>query len=206
MDITINAKVSCSDGPCGRATRVIVKPTTEAITHLVINNEFYPATEYLVPIEQVIESTHEQIKLSCNADEFSKMPIFDQIQFIPADFAGYTAGSYLMWPYFLATTSNITLELEHIPEDELDLNRGAGIQAQDGYVGRLDEFLFDPEHNNHITHIVMREGHLWGQKEVTIPVGQIDHYENNTVYLKLNKQDIEKLPSIPIRHSWAKKV
>ena len=41
--------------------------------------------------------------------------------------------------------------------------------------------------------------------EVTIPVSQIDHYKDNTVYLKLNKHAVEALPSIPVRHSWAKK-
>jgi hypothetical protein len=51
----------------------------------------------------------------------------------------------------------------------------------------------------------MREGHLWGQKDVSIPVSQIDHYQDNTVYLKLDKQSIEALPGIPIRHNQAKK-
>jgi NAD(P)-dependent dehydrogenase (short-subunit alcohol dehydrogenase family) len=68
----------------------------------------------------------------------------------------------------------------------------------------VDEFLINPS-NDQITHLVMREGHLWGKKDVTIPVSQIDHYEDNTVYLKLTKEDIEKLPSIPVQHSWEKK-
>ena len=32
----------------------------------------------------------------------------------------------------------------------------------------VDELLVDPE-NEHITHLVMREGHLWGQKDVVYP-------------------------------------
>jgi len=44
----------------------------------------------------------------------------------------------------------------------------------------------------------MREGHLWGQKDVTIPVSEIDHLEENTIYLKLNKKEVEALPSVPI--------
>jgi hypothetical protein len=48
----------------------------------------------------------------------------------------------------------------------------------------------------------MREGHLWGKKDVAIPVSGIDHYEENTVYLKLSKQQIEALPAVPIRR-WA---
>jgi hypothetical protein len=51
---------------------------------------------------------------------------------------------------------------------------------------------------------MLREGHLWGQKDVTIPVNQIDHYLENTVYLKLDKHEIEALPAIPIRRSSSK--
>ncbi len=71
------------------------------------------------------------------------------------------------------------------------------MEASDGHVGRVDEFLIDPDTDN-ITHLVLREGHLWGKKDVTIPVSQIDHYKENIVYLKLNKQAIDDLPVIPI--------
>lgn len=37
-----------------------------------------------------------------------------------------------------------------------------------------------------ITHLVLRESHLWGQKDVTIPVSEIDRMEDNVVYHKLN--------------------
>jgi hypothetical protein len=67
-------------------------------------------------------------------------------------------------------------------------------------VGRVDEFLVNPE-NEHITHLVMREGHLWGQKDVTVPVSAIDHFDEDTVYLKLNKQEIEALPTIAVRRN-----
>jgi sporulation protein YlmC with PRC-barrel domain len=100
------------------------------------------------------------------------------------------------------------VSLDHVressPTDELEIRRSARVEAVDGHVGRVDEFLINPS-NDQITHLVMREGHLWGKKDVTIPVSQIDHYEDNTVYLKLTKEDIEKLPSIPVQHSWEKK-
>ena len=65
-------------------------------------------------------------------------------------------------------------------------------------MGWVDEFLVDPE-DGYITHLILREGHLWGQKDVTIPVSEIERIEENTVYLKLNKRDVGKLPAIPIR-------
>jgi sporulation protein YlmC with PRC-barrel domain len=203
MDISPNAKVSCLDGPCGQSTRVILKPTTGEITHLVVRNESFPETEYLVSIGHIAESTPNQIRLNCSGKELSKMPIFNKMEFVPSDLTGFTGNPYMMWPFYVPVVSYITLENEHIPADELAIRRGARVEAADGHVGRVDEFLIDPN-NDHITHLVMREGHLWGQKDVTIPVSQIDHYEDNTVFLKLYKQDIEKLPGIPIRHSWAK--
>ena len=69
-------------------------------------------------------------------------------------------------------------------------------------VGRVDEFLVDPENDDHITHIVLREGHLWGQKDVTIPISDIERIKENTVYLKIDKRKIEALPTIPVRRKW----
>jgi hypothetical protein len=203
MDISIHAKVSCTDGPCGETTHVILKPTSEEITHLVINNETFPETEYLVAIGHVADSTSKHIRLDCSLKELSEMPIFDKVEFVPSVLTGYYGTPYMMWPYYAPEITTIKLEKDHIPADELSIRRGARVDAADGPIGRVDEFLINPG-NDHITHLVMREGHLWGQKEVTIPVGGIDHYYNNTVFLKLNKQDIGKLPSIPVRRSWSK--
>jgi len=203
MDISINAKVSCSDGPYGQSTYVILKPTTQEITHLVVSNELFPETDYLVSLDHVMESTPNRIQLNCSREELAKMPIFNTVEFVPSDLTGFPGGrQYMMWPYYAPAASFMPLEKEHIPADELAIRRGARVEAFDGHVGRVDEFLINPS-DDHISHLVLREGHLWGQKDVTIPMSQIDRFENNTVYLKLNKQEIEKLPGIPIRHSWS---
>jgi hypothetical protein len=85
---------------------------------------------------------------------------------------------------------------EDIPQDEIAVHQGAHVEAIDGRIGRLDEFLVDPV-TEHVTHLIMREGHLWGQRDVTIPVSEIDHLEENTVYLKLTKDQVGALPSTP---------
>ena len=38
MDIPIDAKVRCTDGPCGQSSHVVLMPTNEKITHLVVDN------------------------------------------------------------------------------------------------------------------------------------------------------------------------
>jgi hypothetical protein len=49
-----------------------------------------------------------------------------------------------------------------------------------------------------VTHLIMGEGHIWDKKEVAIPVSQIDSIEEDEVYLKLDKESIMALPSIPV--------
>jgi sporulation protein YlmC with PRC-barrel domain len=86
---------------------------------------------------------------------------------------------------------------EAIPPGEVAVRRGARVEATDGHVGHLDEFLVDPA-TERVTHLVLREGHLWGQRDVTIPVSEIDRLEENTVHLKLDKEKIEGLAGVPI--------
>jgi sporulation protein YlmC with PRC-barrel domain len=199
MEIPINAKIQCQDGPFGRSTHVILMPASEKITHLVVENGGFPATEYMVPVEMVKESSPELIELKCNCEEVTKLPIFDKVEFIPFDISGVTGGAYMMWPYYVPVNAYTRKEKDHIPANELVIRRGAVVEASDGRVGKVDEFLIDPGQDN-ITHLVLRDGHLWGTKDVSIPVGQIDHYQDNVVYLKLDKKTIEALPEITIRH------
>jgi sporulation protein YlmC with PRC-barrel domain len=203
MDIPINAKVYCSDGLFGQTSHLIIMPTTEKITHVVVVSEFYPETRYMVPIERIAESTPELIRLGCTRDEVLKMPVFNQVEFIPSKLRGFNSFAYMMWPYYPLEASSIKTEYEPIPANEFAIRRGAQVEGTDVHVGRVDEFLIDPKTDT-ITHLVMREGHLWGQKDVSIPVGQIDRYQDNTVYLKMDKHAIEALPTISIHRDSAK--
>ena len=204
MDIPLNAKVSCLDGTYGKSTYMVLMPTTEEITHVVVRDESFPETEYLVPVGRIARSTPESIQLNCSHEELSKMLVFNQAEFIPSGLNG-TYGSFsMLWPYATPGTDYIEIDNKHIPSNELAIRRGTSVEATDGHVGRVDEFLINPIDNT-ITHLVLREGHLWGQKNITIPLSQIDRIEENTVWLKLDKQSIEALPAIPIHHGRVNK-
>jgi hypothetical protein len=82
------------------------------------------------------------------------------------------------------------------------VRRGTRVEATDGYVGQVDEFVVDPG-NGHITHLVMREGHLWGKKDVVIPVSAMGDTHTDTVFLKLTKLQIESLPNFPLHRRWS---
>ena len=201
MDIPIDAEVFCTDGFCGRSTRVVLKPETEEVTHLVVREKEPPHQEILVPVTAVTATTPDSINLRYTKHKITKLQPFTETDYVQVDIPHPAGGVYYMAPYAYPEVETLPVKHEAIPAGELAVRRGASIEATDGHVGRVDEFLVDPE-NDHITHIVLREGHLWGQKDVTIPISDIERIEENTVYLKIDKRIIEALPSIPVRRGW----
>jgi uncharacterized protein YrrD len=198
LDIPINAKVYCNDDTaCGHTTYVVLNPVTEKMTHLVVKRGVWPHDERLVPIELVTESTQDTIHLSCTKNQLAKMDSFLQTDFIESEVDQYLTDPYvLVWPYRYSEAHRYPIEHEHIPVGELAVRRGARVEATDGYAGRVDGFLVN-ETSDLITHLVLREGHLWGQKDVTVPVSQIARIEEDVVHLKLDKDTLGTLQTVP---------
>jgi sporulation protein YlmC with PRC-barrel domain len=204
VNLPMNASVECSDGECGVSTHVIINPVTKKVTHLVVKQKELPHTERMVPVEWVTQTTSNLIQLDCTREKLSHQDPFVATEFIkiePLDLHQYEPGPFagMYWPYSVPGLEQYTrVERERVPPGELAVRRGAQVEAADGHVGQVDEFLVDPS-DEHITHLIMREGHLWGQKDVSIPLSAIDRIEEDTVHLKLSKDEIEALPAIPIR-------
>jgi sporulation protein YlmC with PRC-barrel domain len=203
MDIPVNAQVKCADGPCGRCTHVVLNPTTEDVTYLVVKEEHFPHTERLVPVRWVMETTPELIRLRCAGDKVAELQPFIATEYIKVDIPGYEGGPCMMEPYVVPEAKWVAMEHECLLPGELAVRRGTQVEATDGHVGRVDEFLVNPANGYNITHLILREGHLWGQRDVTIPVSEIDRMGEDTVHLKMDKRSIEALPAIPVRRRWA---
>lgn len=204
-DIPIHAKVFCadSDHACGHTTYLVLNPVTDEMTHIVVQRGVWPRDECLVPINLVAESDPYHVRLSCSRHELAAMDAFIETEFIRSKVQRYSSGpdpypySYVVtWPFRYPEIEEIPVEHERIPVGELAVHRGARVEATDGYVGHVDGFLVDGS-SRHITHLVLREGHLWNQKDVTIPVSTIDRIEEDIVHLKVDKKGIEHLPVAP---------
>lgn len=214
MELPLQAQVECADGICGHSVYVLIDPLIDQVTHLVVKEDSPPNTEYIVAVDLVTETIANTIRLSCSKAELEKMDPFIQTQFVQEkvlDYAGYRGGiyggygmgSYYFMPY-VTSEIRVPVSVEHkqIPPGELAIHRGTRVQAADGDVGSVDEFVVDPE-NGHITHFVMREGHLWGAKNVIIPLLAMDAINNNTLFLNIDKHQIESLPTFPVHRLWS---
>ncbi len=83
-------------------------------------------------------------------------------------------------------------------EDVLNVRHCTRVEATDGYVGLVDELLISPN-NRQVTHIVLRERHVMKKRGITIPVSLIDHVYGDIIFLKLDLESVEALPTISIQ-------
>ncbi len=200
MKFPLNADVHCTDGRCGRSTHIILNPVTEKVMYVVVKEQKAPHTERIVPVRWVKETTPELILLNHTKDEISSMDVFNQTNFTQRDVPQYATDPKIteLWPCVVPAKRVISEKHHQVPSGGRAVRRWARVKATDGDVGQIDEFIMDQE-SGHITHLVLREGLPWNKKQVTIPVSEIERIEDYTVYLKLKKQAVKALPSIPVR-------
>jgi uncharacterized protein YrrD len=92
----------------------------------------------------------------------------------------------------------VKVEEENVPAGELALSRGMTVKSKESEeVGQVDGLVVDPD-TNIITHLLMQKGHLWGKKDIALPVATIDSVGADAVYLKLDKAAVKALPTEPV--------
>ena len=197
MDFHPKAHVDCTDGRIGRLEDIIINPQVERITHLVVRENDIENTLRLVPEKFVKAADRETVQLRIDKNRFEKMKNYIQEEYIPSNVLLYMAD---MEDWHMGTPAAVFVEHEAIPEGRVAVHKGAKVYATDGHVGRVDEFLVEGR-SGLVTHLIMVEGHLWGKKDIAIPVTEIDHYEEDgDVQLKIDKNQVEQLPVFDEKH------
>ncbi|MCP4166008.1 MAG: PRC-barrel domain containing protein [Chloroflexi bacterium] len=204
-EIPVNAKVICADGPCGTVSALIVNPISKDITHVVVRDkDGLNPDERLVPVELIVEATHGTISLQCTRDELMQTPSFLEHHYIPhqqGEYDAWQGGEYLS-PYVTAQWNEPDrIDVEQLPTGELAIHPGARVEASDEHIGEVEEFVIDSE-TGHLTHLVLREGHLWGKKDVTVPLSVIESIGADTVYLNVDKKTVETYPSVKVKRHY----
>jgi sporulation protein YlmC with PRC-barrel domain len=203
MDFPLGADVHCTDGRCGRSTHIVLNPAIEEITHLVVRGTRPARIERLVPVRLVASTAADAILLKCTLQEFAALERFNQPDFVYREIPHHATDPKLtlLWPYVVPAKRIVDEKIRPMSPGELPVRRGARVRATDGWIGQVDEFVVEPK-TCRITHLVLRERHLWKNKVLTIPISEIDRIEEKAVYLKIGKRDIEALQPIPIDRVW----
>ncbi|MHB8244635.1 MAG: PRC-barrel domain-containing protein [Acidimicrobiales bacterium] len=210
-EYVIGAEVKCQDGTCGELRRVVVDPVARALTHLVVEPKHGHSGGHLVPVELVEAATPATVSLACTISHFESLDNAEEVEFIPgaAGTWGYGQGQMMSLPYFglgmgmggLAggmAGGPQAVTYEKVPLGQVQVRRGERVHATDGVIGRVQGLVIDPA-DHHVTHVLLDEGHLWGQKQVAVPIAAVTGVEEG-VRLNLTKDQVKELPPVDIDH------
>jgi len=172
----------------------------------------------LVPLD-LVDTAAGDIRLRCTRAEFGQLEPAEENQFIPAtsgyESYGYGPGQVGYWPYYglgggigvagtggglgvRGGTSARIITSDTVPLGEVDVRRGDPVHATDGDIGRVQGLVID-RGSGHVTHVLLQEGHLWGRKEVAIPIGAVASTVGG-IRLNVAKQEVQDLPPVDVDH------
>lgn len=195
---TIGAEVSCSDGACGKLSRVVVDPVARVVTHLIVEPRRGHELPRLVPVG-LVGSTAGEIRLNCTSAEFDVLDPAEETRFIAAyeDVPNYRSTDVVAWPYYGYRGARGGLETsDAIPPGEVEVRRGEHVHASDGRIGQVEGLVIDPD-SHRVTHVLLQEGHLWGHKDVAIPISAVTQVEDR-IEVSLSKHQVQELPRVDI--------
>ena len=218
MRLEIGNRVRCTDGVYGELADIVIDPLEKRVTQLVVQPEQSEGEARLVPIQLAKSGGGDQreIELECTLNEaqgfesvheaaflrLGESPIEDpewDVGVVDVFAMPYYAGLDV-GPYSGELDSNVTMNYDRVPKGEVEVRRASAVISADNHsLGEVDGFVVDAD--EHITHLVLERGHLWGRKEVTIPIGAVARVESDTVHVALSKDEVGDLPAVRVgRH------
>jgi sporulation protein YlmC with PRC-barrel domain len=113
------------------------------------------------------------------------------------------------WPYYglggaagvageMVAPISETVTYDSLPLGEVAVRRGDHVHATDGDIGLVQGLVIDPSSHS-VTHVLLQEGHLWGRKEVAIPISSVARVDDG-IRLSISKHDVQDMPPVDIHH------
>jgi hypothetical protein len=212
MRLELGSPAACTDGVFGELVDVVVDPQTRAVTHLVVEPHHRHWMARLVPIALVAADPATQgLALACTSAEARRLEHVQRSAFVALgeeleiDDPDWDIGveGVLVLPYYGSDArpshdAVATATYDRIPKGEVEIRRSSTVTSADDHrLGHVDGLLVDDD--EHITHVLLEHGHLWGRREVTIPIGDVANVAPDAITLSLTKDAVGMLEPVTVR-------
>ncbi|MFO7882743.1 MAG: PRC-barrel domain-containing protein [Kosmotogaceae bacterium] len=192
------AKVISSDGKnLGKLTRIVVHPTKNEVTHIVIEKGFFNRVAKLAPINCIYFAAPDEVRLEVNAEEVEHLQDFEETYFVTGE--GSEEGATPI--YWLRPVGDYA-ELYPLPPlvKEYNIEEGSKavepgafvISAEEKEIGRVGSVILDD--SGHISHIVISVTVKGEKTEKIIPVDWIMEIKQSSLKISASQSMLEKLP------------
>ena len=204
--LVIGSEAVGSDGYRGEVLAVVVDPAARTVTHLVVEPRGREGLARLVPLDLAdladpVGAGSDPVRLRCTETEFMNLepaeetlaefvPGYpDPVQLLPPGWRG-AGGGTADGGTILRIPEKETIDV--VPPGEVEERRGDHVHATDGDIGGLRGLRIDPG-SRRVTHVLVREGHVWGHHDVDIPAEMVAGFGDG-IRLSVTRQQVRDLP------------
>lgn len=218
--LELGSPVRCTDDAFGELADVVIDPTTRCVTHLVVQPRRSSESARLVPIDRARggEEADRTIVLDGTVAEIGQLERVREAAYLrlgefPVEDPDWEVGieEIFAQPYYqgfdaagaevpIAYDDHAMWQYDRIPKGDVEIRRASPVtSADEHHLGHVDGFMVDSQ--DRIGHLVLEQGHLWGKREVVIPIGAVARVETDAVVLTLSKDEVGALESHRV-HRW----
>lgn len=221
-DLHIGAPVRSSDGGhLGSLTRIVVEPSSQQATHLIVDpglvesgNLLRPGgwetpRERVVPVNLVEATTRDEVRLSVDEAGFQQLQLFERKQYTDMDGTAAT-GAQDQWQsrFQLGELLNFVASgwglgaAPYVAPADISLNETAtSVTIEEGSkvwrvepheeVGTVERVLADAT-TQHVRALVVRRSGLRGHR-VVLPVERVRNFDGSVVHIALTPAEVDAL-------------
>jgi len=185
------ATAAASDGDIGTVKALIFDPASGAVTHIVVTNADIPRSGRIVALSHVTVAGADRIQL-----DLSRAQVLASTHFVIPGRLPETDMPHQFATYWVGAPGSATFaNHEQLPDDgEVALRTHLAVRTSDGHrIGTVAELLVDPD-GGKVTAISLREGHIFGRRQVSLPLTSIVSIDRDGVTTNLDRSAFAALP------------
>jgi len=209
--LQLGTPVRCADGDGGELADVVIDPVARCVTHLVVAPHGQPDEARLVPIAWAQGGDANAIALTCSVAELAGAERIQESAYLrlgesPTTDPAWDVGveEVFALPYYEAADGfmarpvdpdpHAVWRYDRVPKGQVEIRRASIVRTSDDHdVGHVDGLIVDAD--GHVGAFTLERGHLWGKREVAIPIGAVAEVRTDLVLLRLTKDEVGDLPS-----------
>lgn len=182
VELVVGSEVSPLDGGARRLCRIVLDPTTRAVTHLVVEPLHGAAPGRLVPAD-LLEPDGRGHRLRCTSADLERLPVAQECAVpLPADHGA----DLLAWPYYgigggvgsgwgmdvqVLPREPVVVSGDLVPAGAVEVGPGEQVQAADGTAGRVRGLAMG--HDHRATALLVDLGHRWAPTRAAVPMASV---------------------------------
>jgi hypothetical protein len=206
ITLVIGNDALCSDGYRGEVRAVVIDPAARTVTHIAVEPHGRRGLARLVPLD-LVDAASGQIRLRCTEAEFMNLDAAEEtlaefalgqpvpVQLLPPGWRG-TGEPSADGGSILRIDEKETIDV--VPPGEVEEHGGDHVHATDGDTGQVRGFRIDPG-TGALTHVLLREGHAWGRRDVAIPFDTVVGLDDG-IRLSITREQVRDLPPVDIEN------